>query len=68
MTKVDLNEFFSFILGKTIQEARKMIGHSYHVRIMRRDGVDREEDGRYIENRVNVEINNQRIVNILGLG
>lgn len=63
-----LNQHFCFLLGKTIQQARTMIGDTYHVRIIRRDSIDKPDDGRYIENRVNVEVTNQKISNILSMG
>lgn len=68
MDKNILNDHFSFLLGKTIQQAKLMVGDTYYVRIIKRDGIDKRLDGRYIENRINVEIENTKIVNILNMG
>ena len=68
MDENDLTMWYSYLVGKTRIEVRRMVEHQYHVRVVREDGVDKPDDGTYIENRMNIEITNSRLTKVLYFG
>ena len=64
---IDLNSYYSFIIGESMYNARRMLP-SMLIRVLIRNGVERIADNMYKDNRINVEMKAGKIFKILSIG
>lgn len=63
-----LEELFHFLIGMKFWEARLLMKHKYELRILKRDGVDLVVDSKYVDYRINVEVEDKKITALLSVG
>ena len=63
------SEEFAHLIGKTVEEAQDLIKKEGRtVRVMKRDGKGLIGDCRFATSRVNVAVQDDKIVSIIGVG